>query len=168
LDELERTSHPLVGSPSISVGKIHGGVRSSAVAEHCKIWVDRWILPTESLDDVKRGIEELFKRVKEEDPELKLDWKITLEVDASETPSDSPIAKKSVEAVSEVTGSSQTVKGFISGCDMRFLVNRGKIPTVILGPGSLDQAHVTDEYVETQQLVDAANIYRLIAKKLLE
>jgi succinyl-diaminopimelate desuccinylase len=167
LDQLERTSYPLVGSPSINVGKIHGEVASNVVPERCEIAVERRILPGEGLDDVKRGIEDLFKQLKNEDPELKLDWKVTLEVDASETMPDSPIAKKSVEAVSEVTGSSQTVKGFVAACDMRFLVNRGKIPTVILGPGSLNQAHVTDEYVETQQLVDAANIYLLIARKLL-
>lgn len=44
LDELERTSHPLVGSPSINVGKIHGGVASNVVPERCEIAVERRIL----------------------------------------------------------------------------------------------------------------------------
>jgi len=168
LDELEKKSHPLVGRPSISVGKICGGVASSVVPERCEIAVERRILPGENSDEVKRGVQDLLKMVKNEDPELKLEWNVTLEVDASETPLDSLIAKKSLEAVSEVTGISQTAKGFAAACDMRFLVNRGKVPTVILGPGSLNQAHATDEYVGTKQLVDAANIYQLIARKLLE
>jgi succinyl-diaminopimelate desuccinylase len=168
LDELEKNSHPLVGSPSVNVGKIWGGVASSVVPERCEIAVERRILPGEDPDGVKHGIQEVLETVKNDDPELKLDWRVTLEVDASETPFDSLIARISLEAVSEVTGIAQRPKGFAAACDMRFLVNRGKIPTVILGPGSLDQAHVSDEYVETKQLIDAARIYRLIARKLLQ
>lgn len=168
LDELEKTRHPLVGSPTISVGKIHGGTAVGVVPEKCQIWVERRTVPEESLDDVKAGIETLLKRLRDADPELNVDWKVTLEVDASETPSESPIVKRSLEAVSEVTGTTATAKGFVAVCDMRFLVNQGRIPTVILGPGSMDQAHVTDEYVEIQQLVNSAKIYYLTAKKLLQ
>jgi len=47
--------------------------------------------------------------------------------------------------------------------DMRVLVNQAKIPTVIMGPGNLAQAHVADEFVEIRQLVDAAKIYAHLA-----
>jgi acetylornithine deacetylase/succinyl-diaminopimelate desuccinylase-like protein len=168
LDELEKTNHPLVGSPSVNVGRIQGGTAVGVVPEKCQIWVERRTLPGESLEDVKSGIEALFRRLRDADSELNLDWKVTLEVDASETPSESPIVKRSLEAVSEVTGIAATPKGFVAVCDMRFLVNQAKIPTVILGPGSMDQAHVTDEYIEIQQLIDASKIYYLMAKKLLQ
>jgi len=168
LDELEKTTHPMVGSPSVNVGRISGGAAVGVVPEKCQIWVERRTVPGERLDDVKSGIETLFKRLRDADPELNLDWQVTLEVDASEIPLGAAIVSRSLEAVSEVTGTAATPKGFVAVCDMRFLVNEGKIPTVILGPGSMDQAHVTDEYVEVQQLVNSAGIYYLIAKKLLE
>lgn len=40
--------------------------------------------------------------------------------------------------------------------------------TVIIGPGSLDQAHTVDEYVEKTQLLRAAELYRQIAMDILK
>ncbi len=34
------------------------------------------------------------------------------------------------------------------------------IPSMILGPGSIDQAHAADEYIECDQVPIAAEIYR--------
>ena len=45
-------------------------------------------------------------------------------------------------------------------------IQRG-IPAIILGPGSVEQAHSADEWVEIQQIVDAAKIYTLIALMIL-
>jgi len=167
LSELEKVRHPLVGNATISVGRIEGGNTRNMVPDACRIEVERRVLPGEELDRVKGDLERIFKRLRDQDPELSLEWKILLECDASETPPDSLIVQKSTEVVSEVTHKSVPLTGFVATCDMRFLVNQGKIPTVILGPGSLSQAHVTDEYVETQQLVEAAEIYYRISKKLL-
>lgn len=167
LNELDRIKHPLVGNATISVGMIEGGSARNVVPEECRIQVERRILPGEKLQDVKSAVEEVFKKLKEEDSELELDWKTTLEVDAAEIPSDSLIVRTSTEAVCQVTGEYARPTGFEATCDMRFLVNRAKIPTVILGPGSLEQAHIADEYVTTKQLVDAMKIYYLISRALL-
>ena len=34
-----------------------------------------------------------------------------------------------------------------------------QIPTVVLGPGSIDQAHTKDEWIELEQLTAAADLY---------
>jgi acetylornithine deacetylase/succinyl-diaminopimelate desuccinylase-like protein len=38
-------------------------------------------------------------------------------------------------------------------------VNQGKIPTVILGPGSIEVAHQANEYVPVDQLALAVEVY---------
>jgi len=167
LNQLERISHPLVGSATISVGRIVGGSARNVVPEECRIEVERRIVPGEKLEDVRTDLERMFKKLEEENSELNVNWRTTLEVDAAETPSDSFIVKTATEVVSHITGRKITPTGFEATCDMRFLVNRAKVPTVILGPGSLNQAHVADEYVTTKQLRDATQIYYLIAKRLL-
>ncbi len=49
-----------------------------------------------------------------------------------------------------------------------FLVNEGKTPTVVFGPGSIaDQAHKPDESVATDELVTAAKIYALTILSLV-
>ena len=37
---------------------------------------------------------------------------------------------------------------------------RARIPAVVLGPGSIDQAHTVDEYVELDQVEQAFVVYR--------
>ena len=41
----------------------------------------------------------------------------------------------------------------------RFVRNQAGIPAVVCGPGDLDQAHVIDESVSIERLVDAAALY---------
>jgi acetylornithine deacetylase len=42
------------------------------------------------------------------------------------------------------------------GSDLRLLVNVGRIPTVLFGPGDVRVAHMADEYVPLDQLRSAA------------
>ena len=51
--------------------------------------------------------------------------------------------------------------------DAHFMVNRYGIPTAIFGPGSIDQAHAVDEYVDIDQLVNASRVYALTLSELL-
>ncbi|MEM4765550.1 MAG: M20/M25/M40 family metallo-hydrolase, partial [Nitrososphaerota archaeon] len=57
---------------------------------------------------------------------------------------------------------------FQATCDMSYLVNEARIPSVILGPGSLEQAHSVDEWVSVSELITAAKIYALIILGILE
>jgi acetylornithine deacetylase len=64
-----------------------------------------------------------------------------------DTPQDSDI----VGLVAGLTGDRQCIKvGF--GSEGGLFSQRLKIPTVVCGPGSIDQAHKPDEYLTTDQL----------------
>ena len=39
-------------------------------------------------------------------------------------------------------------------CDLRHLVNRGKIPSIIFGPGDIAQAHKIDEHIEIKEYLE--------------
>ena len=57
--------------------------------------------------------------------------------------------------------------GFTGGCDLvhfRAIGSEG----IILGPGSLDQAHKPDEFVPKAELMHAAALYRDIALAMLK
>ena len=55
---------------------------------------------------------------------------------------------------------------FGASCEQCFLVEKG-IPTIICGPGSLDQAHTIDEYVEKDQIRLAEQYYMAMIMDLL-
>ena len=50
--------------------------------------------------------------------------------------------------------------GFTAVDDATFL-NQAGIPTITLGPGSIELAHTANEYIEIKDLLDAAKIYAL-------
>jgi acetylornithine deacetylase len=77
-----------------------------------------------------------------------------------ETPRDAAIVRVAQEAVRRINGQ-RPVRGVAFGTDAAELSARG-IPCVVLGPGDIAQAHTSDEYVEIQQVVKAAAIYREI------
>ena len=62
----------------------------------------------------------------------------------------------------------QPVPGvFGASCEAGLLQKNLNAPAVILGPGSLRQAHVTDEYITLNQLEEGAYLYTRIFEKLM-
>ena len=72
------------------------------------------------------------------------------------------IVKIGVEAIQGVMGRKPMLRGFSGVTDSRFYTNQCHIPTLIFGPGGVDQSHTTDESVEVDALVDAAHVYAMI------
>ncbi|MGH7126011.1 MAG: M20 family metallopeptidase, partial [Stellaceae bacterium] len=61
--ELRRRAHPLLGSPSASVGKVSGGFTVSAVPDSCTFWIDRRLMPGE---DGASALSELTRSLHQE------------------------------------------------------------------------------------------------------
>ena len=164
LDELEKRKDTLVGNPTINVSIIKGGTKTNIVPDSCTITVDRRLLPNE---DPKIALEEIRKLLVSKTKLKDLDFHVTLEREGCVIKEDEPIVKLTKGAVKEETGKEPRVTGCMATTDMSFLVNQGKIPTVVYGPGSLEQAHVANEYVDVNELLNAAKVYSTIFEKVL-
>jgi succinyl-diaminopimelate desuccinylase len=42
----------------------------------------------------------------------------------------------------------------------------GEVPTVVIGPGEMGQAHQTDEYCTVRRIEEASEIYRDLIRSL--
>jgi len=58
------------------------------------------------------------------------------------------------------------VRGVAYGTDGCHLAGRAGIPTVVLGPGHIAQAHSAAEWVDLAQVADAAAIYMRIVMEV--
>jgi acetylornithine deacetylase len=76
--------------------------------------------------------------------------------DPAVTAEDDPIVAAVSGAAAAVCGSAPAVEGVTYGADMRLLVNVGRIPTVMFGPGDVRVAHMPDEHVPVADLEAAA------------
>ena len=103
--------------------------------------------------------ERLADAIRAEHPEVDLSFAIQMWTDAAETSGDPTIADLCRAAVRTETGREPLDTGFTGITDARFYINDRDIPTVVLGPGSLDVAHTANESVEIAELVAAARVY---------
>ena len=155
---LARKTHPLVGSPTLSIGKIQGGIQINIVPDRCIIELDRRLIPGEDANSVLDSFEELLNEMTGEDPELQVAMEAPFLVDYPlETEETEEVVGLAKGAISAVLGQAK-VKGVPYGTDGSKTARAG-IPTIVLGPGSIDQAHTANEYVEIEQVVKATEIF---------
>lgn len=154
------TPHPILGPPSLSVGRIEGGQSVNVVPDWCEIEVDRRLLPGE---DAARCLEEVRMRLARvpggsETIDFGQPW--------VHMPALAPRAERWLgpiaDAVAEATGRRPEVRGVPFGTDAGPLSAAGT-PCVVFGPGDIAQAHTKDEWIAIEQLQLAAEAYFRIA-----
>ena len=159
--------HPLLGKPTLNVGTIQGGTKINIVPDRCEIEADRRMLPGEKKVEVLEKMKETLDSLRSRDPFFQyrieeIDFAEPCEVNPEEE-----IVKIAVDAILEVMGKKPSLRAFSGFTDSRFYINQRHIPTLIFGPGEVDQSHTTDESVEVEALVQAARIYGLIVANYL-
>jgi len=165
LTELNRRQHPLLGKPTLNIGFIEGGFRPNVVADFCRISIDRRIIPGEDCQTIEREINEIIKELQTKDPDIKvkvdvMKWAKCLpsEISPQET-----IVKSVSENLRDVTGREPRIIGAPYWTDAGSFVNLVKIPTLIFGPGELEQAHSSSESIPIDKLVAFSKIILLTA-----
>jgi len=158
----QNIKHNLLGSPTLSVGRINGGTAVNIIPDRCSIEVDRRLLPGETSDSAKREILELINKLKKKNKKLDIDISdpteesIPIDTDINEK-----IVKTSTESCKKILGKF-TLKGASFGCDASSFTGVG-IPSIVLGPGNILQAHTENEFVDLKEVCKAAEIYSQIS-----
>lgn len=154
-DELPRMviSHPLCGSATLSVGRIEGGISVNTVPDECVIEIDRRVIPGENPAQVIPHVEQYLRGRIDDDFEMLPPW---IEGATLSDDDNGEWADRLMRHIEAVAGPHQKV-GVPYGTNASRLV-LGKIPAVVFGPGSIDQAHTKDEYLDLSQLDQAVEI----------
>jgi len=159
----ESRSHPLLGGPTVAIGRIYGGVAINVVPDTCVIEVDRRTLPSEDPGDVLAEVDAALLRLARASAGLRVTREPPFAEDRGlDTRRDAAIARAAEAACRAVLGRSEVV-GVRYGTNASTLSGIGGVPTVVLGPGSILNAHTADEYVPLDELAAAAAIYVRIA-----
>src|SRR5690348_10812916 len=110
-------AHPLLGSPTLSVGTIRGNVRTNVVPDSCTIDVDVRTLPGQPHERVAADVQDLLAEVRRRRPELDVRVRLAYGRDAVATPPDAPIVREVVRAVGDVTGRAPKPQGVMYATD---------------------------------------------------
>lgn len=160
---LGERQHPLLGSPTLSVGRIEGGVMVNIIPDRCTIEIDRRTLPGEDFASVSAEIQRMIDEVNKRRPGLDAVIEPPMLTDyAMETPADLPVVRYAREACARIVGES-AIEGAGYCCDATKF-SRAGIPAIVLGPGNIQNAHSDDEHVDIAELETAVRVYMDICK----
>lgn len=159
--------HPLLGSPSINVGVIEGGVSANVVADACSIRVDRRMVPGEDPEAVKAELQALVARRSREDPEREYGVDSFLVSDWFQSRGDDPWTRRLIAISAEEMGAPAAPVGYLPGSDAKHLVGIARQGIVVFGPGTYEVAHAADEYTAIAELEATHRILSRLAGELL-
>lgn len=163
---LAARAHPFAGAPSLCVSVIHGGLQVNIVPPECAIEVDRRTIPGETHEQVLGEVDEVLDELRRRDPRFQIerqeptvaDWPLYTEPGSA-------VVRAALNACRAIRGPVELAAAPY-GTDASKLSELGRIPSIVLGPGNISQAHTADEWVSIEQLVQAAEIYAQMAVDL--
>jgi acetylornithine deacetylase len=162
-------SHPLYDGFEnkfpISVGLVRAGNWASTVPESLVAEGRLGFLPGETIEGMMRQAEELIAGVASQSAWLSehpptVEW-FGGQFAASEVPADHPLTRTVARAHAVVTGSDVEIAAITGGTDARLFTDIARIPAVVYGPRENAMAHMTDEYIELEEVLGTAETLAL-------
>ena len=166
--DLEQRRHHLLGSGSCTPTVVQSGVTPNAVSDSVELFVDRRLVPGETIEHEVQQVTERILAARPPGSEVGVEVTVAYNrFEPAEIAVGSPLVQRLVRSVENVTGTPGEVYGAPFSSDVRNLVNDAGIEAVNFGPGNVAECHCADERVEVRQLESAARIIADLANDLL-
>ncbi|MGO9829655.1 MAG: M20 family metallopeptidase [Myxococcaceae bacterium] len=149
---------PLLGRPTLNVGTIHGGLNVNSVPDEVVLGVDIRTIPTQRHEQVRLELARALG------PDVELTTRV--DVPGLRTEASHPFVRQVFDLVEPRLGRRPEAASAPYFTDASILTPAfGGIPTVVLGPGTMGQAHQTDESVEVRCIEDTTEVYRELGRR---
>ena len=150
---------------TLHVGKISGGIVLNIVPNKASVDFEIRNLveddPHKILNEIKQKISFLLEKINEKAPYADIKINITNEYPGLNTKINSEV----VNFVSSLTGKNNTIK-VAFGTEGGLFDTKLAIPTIVCGPGSMDQGHKPDEFISEKQLELCDNMLENLINKM--
>jgi acetylornithine deacetylase len=139
-----------VGVSTAHSGILMGGTALNIVPDNAKLDFEFRVLPSRNAEKLVAEIhdftKELIKEMRQIDPDSNIEIETLSAFPGLNTPDDDHIVSLA-KAFAGRNHHKKVAFGTEAG-----LYSAASIPTVVIGPGSIEQAHKPDEYIELEQL----------------
>ena len=144
--------------PTMNLGCIHGGDNPNRICARCELYFDLRPLPGMDMDALRQSILKSLQPVADSRG-LTMEFEPLFDgVPPFETAEDAEL----VRACEKLTG--HTAEAVAFATEAPWLQKLG-LETLVMGPGSIDQAHQPDEFLELSQLDPAVSILQGLIRK---
>lgn len=156
--EGERYRHPVLGRPTMNVGVIHAGIAPNVVPPKCRVELDWRVVPPEKAAEVQAGLKEILESLKAGGVCLDYSLEMMENNEPLVTPRDSALVRQLSEACEEA-GFTPEITGVGWCCDASVFCGHSD-ETIVFGPGSIKQAHASEEFISLSDLAAASEALR--------
>ena len=149
-------------TPTILQAPVIGDAQINVIPDQCMTTLDIRTVPAQNHDELLAKIEAIIARMKESDPDFKVELTVLDNRPATSTERTNPIVEAVHHAVKHVLQKEPIYNGVPGATDGTFLHVHG-IPIVTIGAGDRDIPHQINEYVDIEELAETTAIYRKAA-----
>jgi acetylornithine deacetylase len=148
---------------TVSVGTIQGGTATNIVAKECRFRWDWRPIPGDPLEGARESLDAYAARILPGLRRIAPETDIVTVLDSADMPLVAEEGSSAETLVMALAETNQTFK-VPYGTEGPYF-QRAAMPVVVFGPGSIEQAHKPDEYVDVAQIEEcAAFLRKLIAR----
>ena len=149
LKTTEQDTRFKVPHPTLNLGCIHGGDNPNKICETCELHIDLRFLPKMPMAQVRQALYQRLSGVSQAVPGLEIIIEPLFEgLPGFEQPKTDP-SQNFINFLETLTGHTSEHVAF--GTEAPFMQALGMTP-VIMGPGSINQAHQPNEYLDLNQI----------------
>jgi acetylornithine deacetylase len=149
-----------LGSTTIECTLINGGFKSNIIPDQTLLTLNYRLIPGhENPETSKRWLKDIINKLSKSDPEFKAEIIRNSAGPPLEVSLDSTI----VMILKDILGTDPVGAPYYTEAVSYTIAG---IPTVICGPGSIDQAHTPDEYISLEQIDLGVETYKKLIRRV--
>ncbi len=137
--------HSQLGKPSFNIGTINGGSKVNIVPSQCKIECDIRTIPECGMKEIEKQLKKILKRFSG----------LTCKISRSPASLDTDPSLPWIQRLKPFTKGLTTAPWF---CDAA-VFSQYKIAAIAIGPGSIQQAHTVDEFIQEKEFLKGVTMF---------
>jgi succinyl-diaminopimelate desuccinylase len=175
--ELERTQiavhgrHEYLGLPSVTPTIVRSPVRgepqNNVMGAQTEVVLDIRLIRGQSPQELKSEIQAACGRVEAQHDGVTFEVEVIEARPPTSTGRDEPIVQVLDRACRDLTGKEPIYGGVPGSTDGTILHSRAGVPIVTCGPGDIHVPHQVDEWLDLEELIEAARLYTVAAMRFL-
>lgn len=149
-------AHAYLGTATLSVGVIHGGSAVNIVPDACTIQVDRRLVPGETPREATADLHSALLRLGIDTKSFEISDPIVEAPPMATDPASELVGQ--ILTAGRGEGLSPEIQ-YASYCTDGSFYGDLNLPVVVVGPGSIAQAHTKDEWITIEDLRKGADVF---------
>ncbi|MEK6732663.1 MAG: M20 family metallopeptidase [Candidatus Omnitrophota bacterium] len=146
-------------------GFLEGGVKINVVPGIAKFSIDRRLIPEENIGAAKKEIKAVINKFNKRCKDSKVNIRFVSQGSPAISKRDDAFFKTAADSIKATIGRKANFSVMPGATDMRYFMWKG-IPSLGYSASGGEKWHSDNEFVYIDSLVDTANVYALIIKRL--